>query len=195
MAVTRAHERADVWDRLDGQHVTMRRPQMADFDAWSRLRESSRAFLTPWEPAWALDELTRNGFRRRLRRYQRDVRDGTLAPFFVFRNTDNALVGGCNLNNIRRGVMQSCSIGYWVGERYRRNGYTREAVRLALAFAFGPLELHRVEAACVPSNEPSRTLLESVGFREEGLARGYLKINDAWRDHVLYAIVRTDLIS
>lgn len=194
MAVTRVHDRSDAWSFIESDGVTLRRPQMGEYEEWARLRARSRAFLTPWEPSWASDELTRGGYRRRLRRYSKDARDGFAAPFHVFRNVDGALVGGCNLNNIRRGVLQSASLGYWVGEPVRRRGYTREAVRAVLRFAFETLDLHRVEAACVPSNTPSRSLLEHVGFRQEGVARAYLKINGAWRDHVLYAIVRGDPI-
>lgn len=192
MVVARTHDRADPLDRVEGEGVLLRRPELGDFEEWARLRGRSRAFLTPWEPAWAIDELTRAAYRRRLKRYQVEAREGGAAPFFVFRDEDGALVGGCNLSDIRRGVKQSCNLGYWAGEPFRRRGYTRAAVRAAVAFAFGALDLHRIEAACVPSNEPSRRLLEGVGFRQEGVARAYLKINGAWRDHVLYALVRGD---
>lgn len=192
MALTRLYETTESWERVEGDGVTLRRPQYGDFEEWARLRARSRAFLSPWEPSWAYDELTKPAFRRRVRRYQRDARDGAAAPFFVFREEDGALVGGCNLSCIRRGVVQSCSLGYWVGEPYRRRGYIRRAARAAIGFAFAVLELNRVEAACIPSNEPSRRLLESLGFKHEGVARSFLKINGAWRDHLLFALVRGD---
>ena len=194
MAVTRATGLAGALDWVAGDGVFLRRPQPSDYDEWVELRACSRSFLTPWEPNWAPDELTRAGYRTRLRRYARDVREGGGAPFFVFREDDGALVGGCNLNSIRRGVLQSASLGYWVGEPYKRSGYTRSAVRAILGLAFGAIGLNRVEAACIPSNEPSRRLLSSVGFRQEGVARAYLRINGAWRDHVLYAMVRGDVL-
>ncbi len=192
MAITRMHDRSETRASVAGDGVTLRRPHIHDYEDWARLRARSRAFLTPWEPSWASDELTRAGYRRRLRRYASDHRAGFGAPFHVFRNEDGALVGGCNLNNIRRGVLQAASLGYWVGEPYRRRGYTRAAVRAALIYAFDDLHLHRVEAACVPTNDASRSLLESVGFRREGVARAFLRINGAWRDHVLYAMVAGD---
>jgi len=61
------------------------------------------------------------------------------------------------------------------------------AVRLILPFAFDHLKLHRVEAACLPSNAASIALLRRCGFREEGLARRYLRINGQWQDHLLFA--------
>ena len=61
------------------------------------------------------------------------------------------------------------------------------AVRALLPFAFGALRLHRVEAACIPSNAASVRLLEKTGFTREGYAREYLCINGIWQDHLLYA--------
>jgi len=72
----------------------LRGPQMADFAAWAELREISRKFLTPWEPTWPADDLTRPAFRQRLRRYAEDMRTDQAYPFFLFRAEDNALIGG-----------------------------------------------------------------------------------------------------
>lgn len=177
---------------LEGQGVQLRHPDPRDFEEWAALRGQSRAFLTPWEPAWPLDELSRDAFRRRLRRYLEDIREGVAYPFFVFRNCDGRLVGGVTLSRITRGVGQMASLGYWVGEPFKRSGYTGAAVRAVLHFGFGQIGLHRIEAACLPANAPSRSLLAKVGFTEEGLARGYLKINGVWSDHVLYAMLESD---
>ena len=189
MVVSSLHGRAEALDSVDGDQVTLRRPSPADYEEWAQLRARSRAFLTPWEPAWSIDELSRAAYRRRLRRYAREMREGLASPFFVFRKSDGSLVGGCNLNNIRRGVLQAASLGYWVGEPHRRSGYTSDAARAVMDYAFGVLELHRVEAACIPSNDASRALLEKLGFEQEGVARSYLKIDGVWRDHVLYALI------
>jgi [ribosomal protein S5]-alanine N-acetyltransferase len=180
------------WDgspRLHDGTVFLRPPRPGDWQEWASLREASRAFLQPWEPLWADDELTRDGFRRRLRRYGDDMRAGTCAPFLVFRASDGALVGGINLNGIQRGVAQMCSVGYWVGEAHTRQGHARAALRLALEHGFGQLGLHRIEANCLPRNIPSRTLLETSGFAFEGLSRSYLKINGVWEDHLRFAMI------
>lgn len=174
---------------IRGDGVYLRYPRMADFLPWSRVRGDSRAFLTPWEPVWASDELTRGAFRRRLKRYARETRHDTAYAFFVFREEDDALLGGCTLSNVRRGVTQCCALGYWVGERFARQGYMHSAVRALIPFIFRTLGLHRIEAACLPSNGPSRSLLAKAGFREEGLAKRYLMINGEWQDHVLFALL------
>lgn len=178
--------------RISGEGLYLRHPLPGDFAAWSRLRAQSRAFLEPWEPVWPADDLTRAAFRRRLRRYQRDIREDVAYPFLIFRKGDDRLMGGCTLSNVRRGVAQSASLGYWVGEPFANQGVMTAAVRALLPYVFDELQLHRVEAACLPNNEPSKRLLRHCGFTEEGYARAYLRINGAWQDHVLFAILRSD---
>jgi ribosomal-protein-alanine N-acetyltransferase len=80
-------------------------------------------------------------------------------------------------------------VGYWCGRAHARNGYTLAAVRALTAYAFRNLALHRLEAACIPENDPSRRLLAKAGFAEEGYAKAYLKINGVWRDHVLFGMI------
>jgi ribosomal-protein-alanine N-acetyltransferase len=180
---------------IRGDGVYLRYPRVSDFLAWSKLRSESRAFLTPWEPLWSTDELSKGAFRRRLRRYQKEARLDTAYAFLVFRQLDNALVGGCTLSNVRRGVTQCCALGYWIGESFSRQGHMFDAVRALVPFIFRTLGLHRIEAACLPANEASKSLLVKAGFREEGLARRYLQINGEWQDHVLFALLADEVSS
>ena len=175
--------------RLEGEGVVLRPPRAGDYVAWSDLRRRSRAFLQPWEPAWPADDLSRSAFRRRLMAYQRDIDLGSGYAFLVFRAADQELVGGITLSNIRRGVSQMGTVGYWVGEPHARNGHTLAAVRAVCGFSLGRMGLHRLEAACLPENEPSRRLLLKAGFELEGRASAYLKINGDWRDHLLFGMV------
>jgi ribosomal-protein-alanine N-acetyltransferase len=179
--------------RLTGAGVRLRPPRWADYGEWSALRGASKAFLQPWEPTWAEDDLSRAGFRRRLASYQRDLEAGTAFPFFVFREEDGALVGAITLSNVRRGVAQMGSLGYWIGQPYARRGYILAAVRTVTRFAFEQLALHRVEAACLPQNAASANLLLKAGFEEEGYAKAYLKIDGDWRDHRLFGLLSPDL--
>ncbi len=181
---------ADSGFAVEAECVRLRAPRMGDFQAWSILRHASQGFLQPWEPTWPSDDLTRAAFRRRLALYQRDQDLGQGHAFFVFRSHDNVLVGGVTLRNILRGVAQTGTLGYWIGEPHARRGYTLEAVTAVTRFAFGRLGLHRLEAACCPDNDASRRLLLKAGFDLEGKARGYLKIDGRWRDHLLFGKVR-----
>ena len=172
---------------IKGDGIYLRYPRAADYLAWAKLRGDSRDFLSPWEPAWSDDELTRGAFRRRIKRYQKETRLDSAYVFFVLRQSDDALLGGCTLSNVRRGVTQCCTLGYWVGARFARQGYMTSAVKALLPFIFKTLGLHRIEAACLTDNEASKSLLARTGFVQEGLARRYLLINGKWADHLLFA--------
>jgi [ribosomal protein S5]-alanine N-acetyltransferase len=174
---------------IRGDGVYLRYPRMSDYGQWASLRGESRAFLSPWEPQWARDELTKGAFRRRLKRYAQEARGDTAYAFFVFRSQDDVLLGGCTLSNVRRGVTQCCALGYWIGERFSRQGYMFDAIRALVPFIFSTLGLHRIEAACLPSNDASKSLLTKLGFRQEGVARRYLQINGEWQDHLLFALL------
>ncbi|UZF92497.1 GNAT family N-acetyltransferase [Bosea sp. NBC_00550] len=177
------------------QNLFLRAPQASDYSAWAVLRIESREFLTPWEPTWNEDDLTRASFRLRAKRASREIASDEAYSLFIFEAHSEALLGGLTLGLIRRGVAQACTLGYWMGKRHAGRGHMTEAVRGAVRFAFSELALHRVEAACLSNNEPSRRLLERVGFRHEGLARAYLKINGAWADHLLYAVLSNDALT
>lgn len=166
---------------ISGAGVTLRPPHSGDFAEWAALRETSRAFLTPWEPTWPPDDLTRSAFRRRLKRYAEDQRGDLAYAFLIFRSDDNAMVGGLTLANIRRGVAQAGSIGYWIGAPFVRKGYMTAAVRALIPYGFTTLRLHRLEAACIPDNTASIRLLERTAFKREGYARDYLCINGIGR--------------
>lgn len=181
--------------RLDGSLVYLRPAQVDDWAAWADLRDRSRDFLSPWEPTWPADALARPSFRRRVRRQALEWRADEAYSFLVFERTTGQLVGGIGLSNVRRGVAQMATMGYWVGRPFARRGYTSEAARLVLGFAFGQLGLHRVEAACLPDNEASQGVLDKAGFVREGYARGYLRIDGRWADHVLFGILRDQWFS
>jgi ribosomal-protein-alanine N-acetyltransferase len=192
MAFFRTVSSNEILPAIAGAGITLRVPQSGDYAEWAALRERSRAFLVPWEPTWPDDDLTRGAFRRRLKRYAEDLRNDLAYAFLIFRNDDNALVGGLTLANIRRGVAQAGSIGYWTGAPYARKGYMTAAMHALVPFCFTTLRLHRLEAACIPDNTASVRLLEKTGFQREGYARSYLCINGVWQDHLLYARLKDD---
>jgi len=141
---------------------------------------------------WPSDDLTRSGFRRRLRRYAEDIAEDRAYPFLVIREDDGALVGGVTLANVRRGIVQAGTLGYWIGQPHAGKGYMTAALRVLLPTLFGELNLHRIEAACIPTNQSSIRVLEKCGFAREGLARRYLCINGVWQDHCLYGLLDED---
>ena len=172
--------------------LSLRLPEHRDFREWAKLRHESKAFLSPWEPIWAPDHLSRASFTNRVYWSQRAVKNGNAVPLFVFHKEAGQLVGAITLDNIHRGPSQVGTIGYWVGQQYARQGFMSEAIIAMVAHAFGALDLSRVESACLPDNLASRGVLEKAGFKYEGVAQSYIQINGRWRNHVLYAALRGD---
>lgn len=192
MAFLRSTFDSEIRPAVRAEGLVLRFPRTSDYAAWAALRAQSRAHLVPWEPQWADDELSKSAFKMRLRHYERELREQLGFAFFVHRTSDDQLIGGLTMTNVRRGVTQSCAIGYWIGAPYTGRGHMTLAVDAIATFAFDTLRLHRVEAACLTINTPSIRVLEKAGFQREGLARRYLRINGAWRDHLLFARLSDD---
>jgi len=178
--------------RLPTERLVLRLPEHRDYRAWVAVREASRDFLTPWEPTWSDDHLTRRNFSSRVSWAHKVAAQGTGLPLFLIRRADESLVGAITLDHIRRGPAQTGTIGYWVGQPYARQGYMREAILALVHHAFTDLDLSRIEAACLPENAASSGVLIRCGFRYEGVAQSYLQINGRWRTHALYASLRPD---
>lgn len=178
--------------RIETERMTLRSPVHSDFRAWAALRSASVEHLTPWEPSWANDHLTRKAFTNRVYWAQRSVAAGTALPLFLFRRSDDVLIGAITLDNVRRGPAQAGTLGYWTGHNHARQGYMQEAIKAVVHYAFTRIDLSRIEAACLPENTASRGLLETCGFKYEGVAQSYLQIDGRWRTHVLYAALRMD---
>lgn len=178
--------------QLDTERLVLRLPQHGDYRQWADLRRVSSGFLTPWEPTWSDDHLSRRAFLNRVSWAARCQRLDTALPLLIFRREDAQLVGAITLDNIRRGPAQAGTLGYWVGAPYSRQGYMRESIGAVVHHAFTKMDLSRIEAACLEENVASRGVLERAGFKYEGVAQSYLQIAGRWRTHVLYACLRSD---
>jgi len=178
--------------RIETERMTLRLPAHSDWRAWSGLRSESTGFLAPWEPVWSPDHLTRRAFINRVYWAARAETQGTALPLMLIRRQDQVLLGAITLDNIRRGPAQAGTLGYWIGEAHARQGFMREAILALVHHAFAQMDLSRIEAACLPENAASRSLLEDCGFKYEGVAQSYLQITGRWRNHVLYANLRGD---
>jgi ribosomal-protein-alanine N-acetyltransferase len=198
---------------LTRERLMLRAAQPQDWSEWQALRAASRDFLQPWEPTWASNALTETYFRRNLQRQWREWRAGEGYAWLIFKrdlgfgnrdlaeekspksqmpNAQSPLIGGITINDVTRGVAQRGTLGYWIGQDFTNQGYMTEAVRLVCEFGFAQLRLHRIEASCLPHNEPSKRLLDKNGFRLEGRAAHYLRINGRWEDHLLWGLVNPE---
>jgi len=179
--------------KLTGKRVFLRPPKRRDALKWQKLRMSSKSFLVPWEPSWDASSCTRRAYLRYFKNSNYLANMDRAYSFLIFKTDDKTLLGGINIGNVRRGVSQSASLGYWIGEKHSRNGYMKEALKLLIPSLFIDLRLNRIEAATLEENIASKNLLKKIGFKKEGVLRKYLKINGAWRDHILYGLLENDL--
>jgi ribosomal-protein-alanine N-acetyltransferase len=177
---------------IESDRLTLRLPRAADHQNWAGLRQESADFLKPWEPQWSREHLSKKAFSTRVYSAARSVDSGVGVPLFLFRRQDQCLLGAITIDNIQRGPSQSCTMGYWIGAAFARQGYMSEAVKAVVHYAFTELDLSRVQAGCLPENAASRGVLEKSGFKYEGVAQSYLQIAGRWRNHVLYANLRAD---
>ena len=178
--------------KFTGDRVFLRPPKRRDALKWQKLRMSSKSFLVPWEPSWDASSCTRRAYLRYFKNSNYLANMDRAYSFLIFKTDDKTLLGGINIGNVRRGVSQSASLGYWIGEKYSRNGYMIEALKLLIPSLFVDLRLNRIEAATLEENIASKNLLKKIGFKKEGVLRKYLKINGNWRDHILYGLLESD---
>ena len=171
-----------------GERVFLRPLAAADEREYRALLRASRAFHRRWFPAPppGFDPAGPEAFRRALEHRANADR------VVVCRAEDGAIVGSFHLSEIVRGPFQNAFLGYWAGAPFRGQGYMGAGLPLLLRRAFGPLALHRVEANIQPQNAPSIALVRGAGFRNEGLARRYLKIAGRWRDHEHWVLLAED---
>lgn len=148
----------------------------------------NRAFLEPYEPRRSEAFFTEAGQRAEVRRDIDEWVADRMYAFALIDRSDGALCGRVGLSNVVRGAWDNCTLGYFVDEARGGRGLATEAIALALSFAFGPLALHRVQAAVMPHNIRSVRVLEKNGMRREGFAPRYLRLAGGWRDHDLFAI-------
>ncbi|MFB9377915.1 GNAT family N-acetyltransferase [Kineococcus gynurae] len=147
-------------------------------------------FLAPFEPQRDPAYFTEEYQLGLVRHLLAEHAHGRAVPLAI-RYADR-LVGRITLSDIVRGPFQSATVGYFVAEAVNGRGVATEAVARAASEAFGPLGLHRLQAATLLSNTASQAVLKRNGFERIGLARRYLRIAGRWQDHVLYQLIRDE---
>lgn len=181
--------------RVKAGVVTVRPIRMRDSKEWSRLRIKNQNSLLPWEPtgvgpwnrrhepsAWPpLHSVLKSEAKR-----------GNVLPYVI--EVDGRYAGQLTVGNIQRGAVRSAWIGYWVDDDFSGQGVASAAVALGVDHCFGPVGLHRLDATVQPTNGGSQAVLRKVGFREEGLLKRYMDVNNRWRDHLLFAITVEEVV-
>jgi [ribosomal protein S5]-alanine N-acetyltransferase len=180
---------------LIGARVLLRPLRAEDWEAWREVRIRCRDWLERWEPiaesGSADPALDFEAFRARCAAWERQRHFDAAYGFGLFL-ADGRFAGEVSLGSVQRGPFQMGYIGYWVDEAQGGNEYVPEGVVLLIRYAFETLRMHRLEAAIVPRNAPSRRVAEKLGLRDEGTAQRFLQIQGAYEDHIRYAITREE---
>ena len=166
--------------------MTIRPIQPDDAEELAGLYLSNRDFLAPFEPIRLDGFFTAENQRQRI---AERAADG-FHQFAIL--DDGAIAGTINVFHIVREVLMSGTIGYWVDRERNGRGLATAALEEVVAYMFGELGLHRAEAATLVENVASQRVLEKAGFERIGLARRYLRINDEWRDFILFQRLADD---
>ncbi|MGE0790469.1 MAG: GNAT family N-acetyltransferase [Sandaracinaceae bacterium] len=175
---------------VDAERVRLVNGEDADAEAVARFQSKNRAHFAPWEPRrpdafygidfWRAQLAEDREVAKLDRRYRLFVRDRQASG--------EPVIGFVHFGDVVRGAFQACHLGFGIDADYQGRGYMREALEAAIGFAWSSLRLHRIEASYRPENERSGVLLARLGFVREGLAKDYLEIDGAWRDHVLCSL-------
>jgi len=175
---------------LKTQHLLLRPLDPDDARLLLDYVQENRDWLAPWEPAHPPGYFSLEGQRNILYQCTEDRRSETGVLFGVFERTDGGvtLCGRISVSGIVRGIWQNGFVGYSISRSKAGRGYMTEALRRVVLYGFGELGLHRLQASIIPRNAASLRVAQKAGFRHEGRALRYLKINEAWEDHDLFAI-------
>jgi len=177
---------------IESPRVIIRYPKRRDWKAWVKLRQESYNFLQKWEPYWEINQCNRSNYMRQLKMQRTKATYDLAYSFLCFRKDNKDLLGGINISNIQRGVIQTCNIGYWLGERNIGYGYMEESIKAIIPYIYEQLKIHRIQALTLEENIASRKLIEKVNFKKEGVLREAMKINNEWRDHLIYSLLIND---
>lgn len=175
--------------RLETARLVLRFPALEDVPAIARYVTANREHFRMAGPARDPNYYTELYWAKAAADIERDWREDRHCHFLLFDKADGLPVGRARLSDFVRGAMHGCNLGYEIARTQEGHGLMTEGLRAVIDYAFGPLNLHRVQAAYRPENLRSGRVLERLGFVQEGLARSYLRVDGQWTDHVITALV------
>ena len=175
---------------IKGRDITIQVLNPGDAEEVLEFHLRNRGFLKPFEPSRDEDFYTLSSQKRTLTESYKQFLNGNGVNLGIYKN--KKIIGKIRISNIVMGVFKNAFIGYSMDEKEQNKGYMKEAVKLAVTYAFEELELHRIEATTLVDNEKSQRVLKNCGFRELGISEKYLYINGEWRDHMVFYKVKSN---
>ena len=179
---------------LTTDRLLLRAPHPGQAEAVVDYRCRNTAHFARWDPPQPPDATVPERVRAGLVDARTAFDGGLALRWWLFeQQAPERVIGTVHLSALMRGPFQNATLGYGIDADAQGQGLMQEALRAVIAAAFGPaIHLHRLQAAVRPENTRSLALLTRLGFAEVGLARDYLFIAGAWRDHRLFALTNED---
>jgi ribosomal-protein-serine acetyltransferase len=170
---------------LDGD-TELRLMQLYDIDELTRLIEANQDHLGYWFP-WASEtkEERLDYLKTTLKRFADG--NGFLAGIWY----RSELAGTIDMMSISKRIRKT-DIGYWLGERFQGKGLVTSACWTLIDYAFGTLDLNRIEIGARADNARSRAVAERLGFTQEGTFRQARRHGDQYLDGVLYSLLKEE---
>jgi len=181
--------------RLATARLLLRPPRTSDVAELRRVLRTNREHLRPWSPATppGEDPASITEVSKAVLRQRRDWKEGSAYHFMVASKEDpTRFLGKVALTGIVRGAFWGAYLGYWMAGDHQNQGLATESIAAVLAFGFDVVDLHRVQAAIMPTNARSLRVIEKLRFRREGHAERYLQIAGKWEDHAIFAQTREE---
>ncbi len=174
---------------MKGEQVHIRFFRLGDAAEKLKLEVENREFFEPYSVTRFSDFYTLSMQQELIQIYAEQKEDDRSYNFGIFDNGTDELVGTISLVQVMRGPAQSAILGYALDQKHNNKGYTSEAVKLVVNYAFKKIALHRIEAGVMPGHKASIRVLEKAGFHQEGIAIQNVEINGKWQDHQVLAII------
>ncbi|QJD87529.1 GNAT family N-acetyltransferase [Cohnella herbarum] len=169
--------------------VYVRFPEEADAEQLTAMYKRNREFFEKFSPNSSEEYYTEEHQLQTIIKSKADREEDRRYAFVICHKEDDRIIGSIGLILVMRGPLQSCMIGYSLDQAYNGKGYTTEAVKQVVRYAFEELKFHRIVGEVSPRNPASIRVLENAGFLKEGISRSNLKINGVWEDHQVLAII------
>jgi RimJ/RimL family protein N-acetyltransferase len=116
---------------------------------------------------------------------------GVAAPFAIVASPDGELLGSVSLLRIAC-EHRRAEVGYWLAREARGRGHATRAVALICDWAFGTLEIERIDLLAAVENLPSQSVAKRTGFTPEAILRSYARGPDTRLDMVCFGRLSTD---
>ena len=170
--------------------VGVRIVERRDVKVLQRLLDENREWLVPWEATFP-GSMRRPEARWQVKGLLQQFRIDAALPFVI--EYQGQVVGQINVLNILHGSVSCGTIGYWVAKSVAGRNVVPTALALVGDYFFKTLGMHRIEIDIRPENQPSRRVVEKLGFREEGIKQRFININGVWRDHIVFALTSEEV--